>query len=144
MPVLILTLIAVVVFIGTFLLMAFANAAEERQLQRIRAEIPGAPFRVLSVCDAFEAEYAPLWETQVPALTLVASESSNGVALQKLWAFYRRSSRQFPEIYEGTSFQQWLAFLQTAELIAVGNKRVVITKEGLDFLKFRVVAKVAA
>lgn len=144
MPVLILALAAVVIFLGTLMLMAFANAVEERQLATIRSEVPGAPFRVLSVCDAFEAEYAALWETQVPALTLIASEGINGVPLQKLHSFYRRSTRTYPELYEGSSFQQWITFLQAAELIVVGDKRVSITKEGLDFLKFRVHTEVAA
>lgn len=144
MPVLILALIAAVVFLGTIVLMVLARAVEERQLATIRAEIPGAPFRVLSVCDAFEAEYAALWETQVPALTLVASEGPNGVSIQALHKFYRRSARRYPELYDGSSFQQWVMFLQAAELIVVGDKRVVIRKEGLDFLKFRVHTEVAA
>lgn len=144
MPVLILALAAVVVFLGTLFLMAFANAVEERQLATIRAEVPGAPFRALSVCDAFEAEYAALWETQVPALTLIASEGGSGVSIQGLYRFYRRSARKYPELYDGSSFQQWVMFLESAELIVVGEKRVVITKEGLDFLKFRVHTEVAA
>jgi hypothetical protein len=125
-------------------LMAVANAVEERQLATIRAEVPGAPFRVLSVCDAFEAEYAALWETQVPALTLIASEDPSGVSIQALHRFYRRSARRYPELYDGSSFQQWVMFLETTELIVVGDKRVTITKEGLEFLKFRVHTEVAA
>lgn len=144
MPVLILALIAVMVFLGTMVLMAVAYAIEKRQLATIRAEVPGVPFRVLSVCDAFEAEYAALWETQVPALTLVASERAHGVSIQALHRFYHRSARRYPELYDGTSFQQWVMFLEAAELILVNDKRVIITKEGLEFLKFRVQTEVAA
>lgn len=144
MPVLILGLISAVVFIGTLILMGIANAAEERQIKRISVLIPGAPFRVLSICDAFEAEYAILWETQVPALRLIASEGAKGVSIEKLQKFYDRSCHLYPELYDGSSFQQWLEFLNQAELVTMTEHRVAITKEGLDFLKYRVRVGVAA
>ncbi|HET8666343.1 MAG TPA: hypothetical protein VFM10_00085 [Terriglobales bacterium] len=144
MPVLILALVSLVIFIGTLILMGVANAAEERQLKRMSALVPGAPFRVLSVCDAFESEYAILWETQVPALRLIASEGAKGVAIQRLHAFYERSSRRYPELYDGSSFQQWLGFLEQSELITATEHRVAITREGLEFLKYRVPTGVAA
>jgi len=144
MPVLILALISLVVFLGTLVLMGIANAAEERQIKRIGLLVPGAPFRVLSICDAFETEYAILWETQVPALRLVASEGMKGLAIQKLQTFYDRSCHVYPELYDGSSFQQWLEFLEQAELVTATESRVAITKEGLEFLKYRVRVEVAA
>lgn len=144
MPVLILALASVVVFVGTLVLIAFANMAEEQQLRRLEINRAGEPFRVLSVCDAFEPEYTVLWETQVPALCLIAAESSRGLPLPKLREVYRCSAKRYPELYDGCTFQQWLTFLQMAELITTTEHRATITKEGLDFLKYRVPTQAAA
>lgn len=144
MPVLILALASLVVFVGTLALMAMANMAEERQIKKISLLIPTSPFRVISVCDAFEPEFAILWETQMPALKLIAAEGPKGVTIQRLYSFYRRSAAIYPELYDGSSFQQWLSFLETAELITVTEHRAAITKEGLEFLRYRVPAEVSA
>jgi hypothetical protein len=144
MPVLILAVASLVVFIGTLALMAMASMAEDRQMKKISLLIPAAPFQVISVCDAFEPEFAMLWETQIPALRIIAAEGRKGLPVQRLASFYHRSSATYPELYEGSSFQQWLSFLETAELITVTEHRVAITKEGIEFLRYRVPAEVAA
>lgn len=144
MPVLILAVLSVVLFICTLVLLGFAEAAEARKMRRLDlVSDNGSPFRVLSVCDAFEAEYAILWETQISALSLIAA-APRGVPRQQLFAVYRRVSCQYPELYEGSCFQQWLQFLESEELVVVRDNRIQITPQGREFLKFRVETKVAA
>jgi hypothetical protein len=138
MPVLILALASVAVFVGTLVLIAFARMAEEQQLRRLDLNLPGTPFRVLSVCDAFEPDYAVLWETQVPALQVLAAEGNRGLSLLKLRDLYRNSARCYPELYDGTTFQQWLIFLELAELITTTEHRAILTRQGFEFLKYRV------
>ncbi len=144
MPVLILALLSVVLFIVTLVLLGFAEAAENRKMRTLDILDDGNPFRVLSVCDAFEPEYAVVWETQAPALRLIALANKKGIPKQALLTQYRRTSRMFPELYEGTSFQQWLDFLQRSELVSVRAGRVFITQQGTEFLRYRVETKVAA
>ncbi len=143
MPVLILAVLSVVLFLVTLVLLAFAEAAEARKIKRVDVADPG-PFRVLSVCDAFEPEYAVLWATQTPALCLIAGAGTRGVSKQQLLSLYRRSSKQYPELYDGSGFQQWLEFLEDAELIDIRDNKVQITPQGKEFLKYRVDVKVAA
>lgn len=143
MPVLILAILSVVMFLVTLVLLGFAEAAEAKRMKSIDRAI-GTPFCVLSVCDAFEEEYAALWETQIPALCLIAAAGKRGVSRQQLLSLYRRLSRRYPELYDGTCFQQWLEFLESAELITVREKRVLITPQGQDFLKYRVSIRAAA
>ena len=124
MPVLILAMISVVVFVFTLTLLGFAEFSEARKLRIMDAARSGAPFRVLSVCDAFEQDYAVLWETQVPALRHIANAGAKGLARHQLFVFYRRAATSFPELYDGSGFQQWLDFLQSAELIALRDDRI--------------------
>lgn len=144
MPVLILALLSVILFIVTLVLLGFAEASESRKMRTLDASREGSPFRVLSVCDAFEPEYAVLWETQAPALRFVAAAGAKGVTRPQLFAFYKRAACQYPELYEGSSFQQWLQFLESSELVSLRESRVSATPQGLQFLRFRVETKVAA
>ncbi len=143
MPVLILAALSVILFIVTLILLGFAEAAETRKMKRLDLGA-GGPFRVLSVGDAFEKEYAVLWETQIPALCLISAAGRRGVPEQRLLTMYRRTAKRYPELYDGTCFQQWLEFLEGAELVSAHEKRVVITPQGQKFLKYRVNVKVAA
>lgn len=144
MPVLILALLSVILFVVTLVLLGFAEASESRRMRMVDASSEGSPFRVLSVCDAFEPEYAVLWETQAPALRFVATAGAKGVTRPQLFAFYKRAACQYPELYEGSSFHQWLQFLEGSELVSVRESRIGITPQGLQFLRFRVETKVAA
>jgi hypothetical protein len=144
MPVLILALLSVILFVVTLVLLGFAEASEARKMRNAEASLEGTPFRVLSVCDAFEPEYAVLWETQAPALRFVAAAGAKGVSRPNLYAFYRRTAGRYPELYEGSSFKQWLEFLEASELIYDRAGRVGITPQGSEFLRFRVETKVAA
>jgi hypothetical protein len=144
MPILILALLSVILFIVTLVLLGFAEASEARKMRMADVSLEGTPFRVLSVCDAFEPEYAVLWETQAPALQYVATAGAKGVTRPHLYAFYKRAACRYPELYEGSSFKQWLEFLEGSELIYDRGGRIGITPQGSQFLRFRVETKVAA
>jgi len=95
-----------------------------------------APFTVLSLTQAFEPSSAVLWQTQLPALALVASSGRNGLATTELQPIYRSLLRQYPELYEGTSFGAWVRFLVEAGLISVFGTTVTITEEGRLLLHY--------
>lgn len=107
-------------------------------------ESPGVkeqPFSVLSIEQAFEPDQAIIWETQVPALRLMASAGRKGLPLEDLYPLYLGSRRQYPELYDGSSFESWLEFLRHAELISVDLGTVSLTQEGREFLQFGVTAE---
>jgi len=143
-PVLILAILSVVLFVVTLSLLGFAEVAETRRLRALDTARTGCAFRVLSVCDAFEPDYAVLWETQVPVLRRIAAAGGKGVARNQMFVLYRRAANCYPELYDGSGFQQWLEFLQEAELVTVRENRIAITPQGVQFLRYRVETKVAA
>jgi hypothetical protein len=133
MPLLFMVVAALLVFIAVMVLLAIAAASEYGQLQRIRFD-PGAKPFVLSLDDAFDPNHAVLWSTQVPALQLIASAGAAGVPYNRLYAAYQKTAEAFPELYDGSSFAQWLSCLQRANLITLASHRVKITSYGRDFL----------
>lgn len=136
MPVFAIAVIAGVIFV-VMAIFAIAHVVEWRQLQKIKAQPAGRPFCVLSLEQAFEADHAVLWDTQVPALQLICSAGSKGVPIQRLYACYVETTRHFPELYEGSNFGEWLAFLEESQLVARNEYRVAITSQGRRLLNSR-------
>jgi hypothetical protein len=142
MPVLFLSLAALIFFILVVAALGVAHFAERKEERRLFLRIPGKPFTVISVAQAFEEDSAILWDTQIPALRLVATGGSRGVGSSKMREVFASSSGQYPELYEGVRFEQWIQFLEDAELVAVvSDDRVAITPQGLAFLKYRITPK---
>ncbi len=96
----------------------------------------GDPWKVISVAQAFDPDYAILWETQVPALKLIDSAGPDGVHARQLYGFYRDSVRLYPELFDNSTFRSWLQFLEQERLITRVGKRVFITAEGHEFFAF--------
>lgn len=95
------------------------------------------PFTVLSLADAFEPETAALWETQVPALSVIAAAGDDGEPLLRLRMLYAGLSRRFPELYDGSSFEEWLDFLESTSLVICDEDCVRMTSAGHAFLECR-------
>ena len=143
MPLLLMVVAAVLVFVGILVLLAVAALSEYAQLRRIHFDPAARPF-TLSVSEAFDPAHVILWSTQIPALQLIASGGSSGVDYRRILTAYEAAARVFPELYEGSSFAQWLFFLQRSELVTLTSYRVKITEYGRDFLHYCKQTAVAA
>lgn len=144
MPVLFLAIAALIFFLLVLGALGVAHLAERKEEHRLFLHISGKPFTVISVAQAFEEESAILWETQVPALEQIAIGAKKGVSVAKMRRFFAGTSKQYPELYEGVRFEQWIHFLFDAELINFStDDRIAITQQGLEFLKYRVVPMAA-
>ncbi len=142
MPVLFLTLAAFVFFILVLIALSVAQLAERKEERRLFLRIPGKPFTVICVAQAFEEDSAILWETQVPALQLIAQFGPKGIPVAKMRRFFVGTAKRYPELYEGVYFEQWVHFLEEAELVMIApDEKVAITPQGLEFLKFRLTPK---
>ena len=142
MPVLFLTLAAFVFFVLVLIALSVAQLAERKEERRLFLRIPGKAFTVISIAQAFEEDSAILWETQVPALQLVATGGPKGAPVTKVRRFFASTSKRYPELYEGVYFEQWVHFLEEAELVTIApDEKIAITPQGLEFLKYRLTTK---
>jgi len=142
MPVLFLTLAAFIFFVLVLIALSVAQLAERKEERRMFLRIPGRPFTVICVAQAFEEDSAILWETQVPALQQIATGGTKGLPVAKLRRYFAGTARQFPELYEGVYFEQWVRFLEEAELVLIAaDDKIAITPQGLEFLKYRLTPK---
>ena len=141
MVLLFLTVAALVVFLAVLSLLTIAWISEHGQLQRIGFDPAAGPFP-LSVSDAFDAEHVWLWHTQVDALRLLAAGGKRGVTFDRVYRAYQTAAVNFPELYEGSSFAQWLFFLQRSELVRLTGYRVILTDSGKSLLQHCMQAKV--
>jgi|SRR3954447_14874671 hypothetical protein len=142
MPVLFLTLAAFIFFVLVLIALSVAQLAERKEERRLFLRLPGNPFTVISIAQAFEADSAILWETQIPALQQIATGGTRGLAVARLRRYFSGMAKQYPELYEGVYFEQWVHFLEEAELVSIcTDDRIAITPAGVEFLKFRLTPK---
>ena len=129
------------VFIVILACLFVAHTLESRELTRNRNIWTHRPVCLLSITQAFEPIYAPLWEAPIAALQLL-SRAKSGTPANRLEPIFRRAHCAFPEIYEGCEFSQWLQLLQCEDLVCwdAQNNRVTITEKGREFLANRFVS----
>lgn len=141
MLVLILAAGSFLTFIAILACLFVAHTLESREVTRKRNVWTHHSVRLLSITQAFEPVYAPLWEAPVAALQLVSSAKS-GIRANRLEPIFGRAYRAFPEIYEGCEFVQWLQFLECEDLLWFDpdNNKVTITEKGKEFLANRFVS----
>jgi len=113
-----------------------AHWRERRQCAEAEAKEDGEPFVAVPLILAFEPEYAVMWDTQLPALTLIRSAGPCGIPSHRLCAWYVKTSRRYPELYDGSSFRQWTEFLSEARLIRREEGKILLTAEGKEFLEY--------
>ena len=144
MPVL-LVVAAVVGFVVIVSLLLLADLAERRHVQQLRL-IGSSPasFPALSIAHAFDPDRSILWDSQLPVLQQLASAAAKGCPLAQLYTFYLQGAQRYPELYEGSSYEQWLAFLAAGELVRLESDRGYITGEGRQFVQEFVKCRVAA
>jgi hypothetical protein len=125
------------------------RSAAHESLTRLRQEhsliliARARPFTVISAADAFDPASAPIWDTQIPALQVICSAGIDGLEVDALRPIHLSASHSYPELYELTSFDTWLNFLQREQLVSVAENRVRITPSGVEFLRCRVTPEVA-
>jgi len=135
---------AVIAFVLIVSLLLLADLAERKHVQQLRLGSLSQPFSALSIVHAFDPERFMLWETQLPLLEQLNSAGSKGGSLAQFHSFYLQLARRYPELYEGSSFEHWLGFLATSELVRLQTDRGYITAEGRQFVQEFLKCRVAA
>lgn len=128
-------LLAIIVFpvlVGFFWLIVVATLRSPSVDQKELREHCVNSFALLSIFEAFDPDHAIVWQSQTPALRLIAS----GVSLSALCEFFGHFSSLYPELYEGIRFDEWLRFLQTCDLVARADCEVHLTSNGRQFLDY--------
>ncbi|MFB3814265.1 MAG: hypothetical protein ACE14L_09140 [Terriglobales bacterium] len=134
MPVLMIVVTSVLALVAIVTMLAVAAASENGLMQRIHFDPAARPF-TLTLTEAFDPEHAVLWGTQLPALLLIDAAGGRGMRYSRLLQVYERTAACYPELYEGSSFAEWLLFLERNELAVLGSHRVRMTPYGREFLR---------
>ncbi|HBM90308.1 MAG TPA: hypothetical protein DD400_00275 [Rhodospirillaceae bacterium] len=82
-----------------------------------------------------ERIYTSIWGSQVRVLRFLNGQE-NGVDISALRPFYEVAKSDYPDWYKEQSFERWLGFLTSYNLITVEKTRYVITVAGRQFLRY--------
>jgi hypothetical protein len=138
----ILFLLVVLPVIAICFVPVLARVLDSRASESIWQEASGKAFSVLSITLAFDLDHALVWETQIPILQLISIAGPHGISVRRLHRAYLESAGRYPELYDGSSFKQWLEFLECAQLVAcIDGQRVLLTSQGREFLHYRITAE---
>ncbi len=86
--------------------------------------------------DSEDCDDELLWETQLPALVYLRSAGSSGVSKARMAKLYCEFARVYPELYDGSTFLDWIDALENAAVAAycrLGD-RIAITEKGRSIL----------
>lgn len=134
MVVLVIAIIALFSLLAVLTHLWGARMNQKARIQNARGN--GRLLAGLSFEQAFDESYVLIWETQAPALRMIGSAGEAGVPVKGLKPWFRRAARNYPALYDGFSFEDWLCFLYRAQLVQLSGNRVRLTAEGLGFLDY--------
>ena len=133
----VLAIASLLVFLVIVLLLWLADTLENHRQPTKEELLMAEPFTFLSLPQAFEPMFAVLWEAPIHALELTHDCGTRGILVSRLRSTFDEAARRFPEVYDGYGFEQWLQFLEYAELIQWSGQRATLTSKGEGFLAYR-------
>jgi hypothetical protein len=71
-------------------------------------------------------------------ILLLLNSRHDGEALENVRTFYDRAAQNFPETYKSYSFESYMAFLESSNLVKRDDQRVIITPRARAFLHYMV------
>jgi hypothetical protein len=89
----------------------------------------------LTLLETLDTHYGPLCDAHLQLFRLLLGGGAKGVSLSHLQPLYQYLAARYPEIYDGSSFAEWLAFYQAAGIVALGRSSVWLTSSGLRLLQ---------
>lgn len=89
----------------------------------------------MQIAMGFEESYRLIWGSQLNLLTYLNTQS-DGQPTEATRLFYTLASSQYPEAYDGYSFEAWLGFLRDHLLLREDGGRLRITVRGREFLAY--------
>lgn len=83
----------------------------------------------------FEQVFTQVWASQISLLNFLNLQSAP-VDLGVAEGFYEQGEKGFPALYEHYTFEQYLMFLTSNNMIVLDNEQIAISVAGREFLKY--------
>jgi hypothetical protein len=128
----------------------FDNALLVQRENFIRAELERLTFReatererflvrllaASAIAQQFERAYLSIWGSQLGALQALNSLGVAGADVALLRPWYEQSAARDPQAGFAYTFDQWVGFLESHQLVLKREGHVQISLEGREFLKY--------
>ena len=86
----------------------------------------------------FERVQSNIFRSQLNMLTYLNSLPESSSTTEDIRQFFDQAKEEHPDFYSNYSFEQWLEFMKSRELVQVEEDSIVITVKGHEFLKWRI------
>jgi hypothetical protein len=89
----------------------------------------------LSLEESLDPHHGELAAIQVRTLALIREAGHKGVYFNCLRPAYEELASHFPELYDGSTFEQWLRFYHSAHVVVITGANVRLGPQGLRLLQ---------
>lgn len=103
-----------------------------------------ADFPLPDLSELSQRDRILMWATQMPALRFVSDREPHGAYYTPLKLVYIGLAREYPEIYDGRTFQEWVEFLVRNGLFRFEDDAIHITRGGVELLELLNAATLAS
>ncbi len=122
------------VFLAIVALLSIASVLESGERRRRSAASRGL-FPVLALTDPLDPSHVIVWQTQLAVLEEMSAAGPMGLAVKRLRPLFSQLARRYPELYEGTTFDEWIGFLEQERLARRSANTMWLTAEGHAMLE---------
>ena len=119
--------IGIFALFAVYLVILFRIAFAKPRIPATTEQVAYKLRSILATAD-LDCETALLWQTQAFGLQKLR-ESDQGLSLESMRLLYSHFSRHYPELCEGSDFDEWLDTLQDAEVITPEEGRIRVTEK---------------
>ncbi|HMJ44397.1 MAG TPA: hypothetical protein VK522_19190 [Pseudolabrys sp.] len=84
----------------------------------------------------FERIYGAIFGSQILGLRALANTGGGSVSKEEAIKFFDDVKSKYPEFYGKSTFEDWISFLRSFELVRDNGNSVEITELGRDFLLY--------
>jgi hypothetical protein len=96
---------------------------------------PGECSNRILIDEMEDCDYVLFWRSQQPALEFLAVAGPDGAGSVRLKEFYREFAHKYPELCDGSTFEDWLQAMRKAEVVATERNTITITGKGKFILE---------
>lgn len=96
-------------------------------------------YTAIVLCLAFEKMYLHIYGSQLAALQFLNTQGTSGAEVGDVYNVYFLPAKVlYPQLYDTYSFEQWMQYLTSQEMISRNGTRITATAEAKEFLKYLV------
>jgi hypothetical protein len=124
-------------FLYLFRLFSVVIVGLRRKPNCTQSAVPEYSLQSIFATSDLDCDSLILWRAHLAVLRRLRSAGRRGLPIGDIHDLYCKLSRCYPELYEGSTFQDWMSALEGAEVVdRFGSSLISLTDKGMFLIGF--------